>query len=105
MGPGRWIRDAVFVTITVWETDPEPVPNTDVFQAAQAAARHFDGWRGAMLFRSADDPRRMLRMTMWDDKDARTRWQASDGYRELGLGNQPSAEHWELVLEVGPEQG
>ena len=94
-----------FVTFTEWDIDPEDVRDiTRAFDAAQAEAKKMEGWKGAMLLCSAEDPpRRMGRITIWTSREARRTWQESPAAAAIaGLGKQPGATYWEVVGDSRP---
>lgn len=92
----------MFVQLTRYEL-PEDARGdpADRFDEISARSReNADGWVGAMLMRSVDEPRKLVRLTIWRDAAARDRWHATQTSQGMGLGRQPGGESYEVLRDI-----
>ncbi|MBI3016284.1 MAG: antibiotic biosynthesis monooxygenase [Candidatus Tectomicrobia bacterium] len=94
----------MFIALTRYEGNPDQPIDEQRLNAIQEAAAEIEGWLGSMVFRSTTDPKKMMRITMWESLEVRDRFHASESGRRLGLGEGPQREYYELVRETRPRK-
>jgi len=94
----------MFIAVTRYEQAPEQQgEGAERWQTIRDQVKGTPGWLGSQTFRSTTDPKKMMRITMWESLDVRDRLHASETGQRLGLGQGPDREFYELINESRPD--
>jgi quinol monooxygenase YgiN len=87
----------MYVSITRFTVDPEVgLDDARIDEVISVTSKH-PGWRGAYVFRSPDEPGKMVRFTYWESLEARDQLYESPAARAIGLTERPQGRE---VLEL-----